>query len=343
MNGPRVLLVEDNELWQTILQTHIGLALPDSDPPFVVGTFQDGDRALRQGGWDLVVTDIGLPPDSGHILGMQLVSLAQEVGVPCIVVSDTQSVTKQLVRDLLVGKNYRARDYFGKDELRKSPDIQRRFHDLIREIVSRERDRPEGEADRGASPAAPSSAPPRGATAGREADAAPAPLRVSVGIRDGSFYLSSEGRANLPIPRGPAEKVFIFFARNVSAGLPAKVVENRILNASLGAKAEDTADQGLRKTIKQLNDRLRDWAALSEGRRWIVKGLGEHGYHLNATDVHWDLTRELRDEMRGDETKLFYLLTDPRTLQENTPNRDERLPARPVRPKRPSEDEDDDG
>src|SRR5262249_34358432 len=127
MKSPRVLLIEDNELWQTILQTHIGLALPDSEPPLVVGTFREGDSALRQGGWDLVVTDIGLPPDAGHVLGMQLVNLAKESEIPCIVVSGTEAVTKQHVRDLLVGEEYRALDFFSKEDLRSSPAIQRRF------------------------------------------------------------------------------------------------------------------------------------------------------------------------------------------------------------------------
>jgi DNA-binding response OmpR family regulator len=138
MGAAKVLLVEDSEVWQAILQMHISEALPGSDPPQVVGTYQDGAHALRQAGWDLIVTDIGLPPDSGHVLGMQLVNLAKEADVPCIVVSGTEAVTKQLVRDLLVGEDYLARDFFSKEELRSSPAIQRRFQSLIRSITADE-------------------------------------------------------------------------------------------------------------------------------------------------------------------------------------------------------------
>src|SRR4051794_32488700 len=108
MKTARVLLVEDNELWQTILRTQINLALPEAEPPRIVGTFQDGARELQQGGWDLVVTDIGLPPATGIVLGMQLVNLAKEVKVPCIVVSGTMAVTKAHVRQMLRDENYKA-------------------------------------------------------------------------------------------------------------------------------------------------------------------------------------------------------------------------------------------
>lgn len=336
MKTARVLLVEDSEVWQTILQMHIGEALPDSEPPLVAGTFQDGARALRQGGWDLVVTDIGLPPDVGHVLGMQLVTLAKEEAVPCIVVSGTEAVTKQLVRDLLVGEDYRARDFFSKEELRSSPTIQRRFQDLIREITAG------GEGSR-PSPLRPSPSPGREAMSPATSEGAvdtARPRAVSIGIRDAILYLGAEGLANLPIAKGPSERVFLFFAQNVATGLPAKVVGNCVLNAAVGVKGEDAADPFLRKTIKQLNDRLRHWAQLPEDRRWIVKGSGEHGYCLNTTDVRWDLSKEFKDSLRGPES-IYYLLTDSRKLQENTPNRDQRLPDRPARPKRPVEDDED--
>jgi CheY-like chemotaxis protein len=334
MKNARVLLVEDSELWQAILQTHISMALPDSGPPAVASTFQEGDRALRQGGWDLVVTDIGLPPDAGHVLGMQLVSRAKEAEVPCIVVSGTEAVTKQLVRDLLVGEDYRARDFFSKEELRASPAMQRRFQELIRAIAAA------AEAARSGPPGVEDPGPETTTPAAGEGGAAPpGPLGVTIGIRDACLYLGAEGRENLPIPKGPAERVFLFFARNVSTGLPAKVVENRVLNAAVGAGAGDSADPFLRKAVNQLNDRLRRWAGLPADRRWIVKGSGEHGYCLNTTDIRWDLTKELRGGLRDDES-IYYLLADPRKLQQNTPDRGQDLPARP---RRMSDVDDDEG
>src|SRR5689334_19177076 len=121
MTAATVLLVEDNPTWQEILRIHIDLALPGSDLR-VVGTFQDGERELREGEWDVLVADIGLPPDADCVLGMQLVRLARAKGVPCVVVSGTSAVTKIHVRNLLLGSQYGARDYFQKEVFRSTPE-----------------------------------------------------------------------------------------------------------------------------------------------------------------------------------------------------------------------------
>ena len=311
MSPTRVLLVEDNTTWQTILETYIRMALPDSDL-HVVATFQQGFNELNGRGWDLLVTDIGLPPDVGHVLGMQLVAIARKVKFPCIVVSGTESVTKQHVRDLLLGKDYQARDFFSKEELQSSPDKQRQFQELVRRsTVSR--------------PGVP---------------VPPGPSRkVRIGIRDDCLYLGADGLENLPIPKGIPERVFVFFVQNVATGLPAKVVPNEVLNQAVGAGQEDVAEPFLHKTIKQLNDRFRSWAHLPDDQRWVVKGSGEHGYCLSTTDVEWELAKELADRLRETES-IYYLLVDPHRLQGNTPNRDQRLPARPSRnrPSGPGED-----
>jgi CheY-like chemotaxis protein len=344
MGTARVLLVEDSEVWQAILQMHISEALAGSAPAQVVGTFQDGARALRQEEWDLIVTDIGLPPDAGHVLGMQLVNLAKEAAVPCIVVSGTEAVTKQLVRDLLVGEDYRARDFFSKEELRSSPAIQRRFQSLIRAITAEEGKAgpvpSEGQEQGPAATLRLSPEPAGGANtaSGQEQAATPQPRKVFIGILNACLYLGSEGLENLPIPKGPAEQAFLFFAQNVAAGLPAKVVNNSVLNKAVGAKGEDSADPFLRKTISQLNDRLRRWGPLREDRRWIIKGKGEHGYCLNTTDVQWEILKELKDSLR-DAGSIYYLLIDPHKLQGNTPSKGQRLPAQSARPKRAVEDD----
>jgi hypothetical protein len=128
----RVLVVENSDDWQGILSSEIGQALPGSELS-VAGTFQDGVRQLSGGGWDLIVTDIGLPPSEGIDLGMLFVRLAKKENVPCIVVSGTAPLTRQNVRDLLVGELYMARDFFDKDEF--DAREKRRFQDAVRGIV----------------------------------------------------------------------------------------------------------------------------------------------------------------------------------------------------------------
>jgi hypothetical protein len=139
----RVLLVENDGFWQEFLQKQVCEALPGSDPPLIAERFQDGVTKLWEGGWDLVVTDIGLPPDGGIELGMLLVRLAKTEQVPCIVVSGTVPLTDQHVEELL-GEWYRARRFFGKDDLTDSPELQYEFQDLIREIVAGSRRRSHG-------------------------------------------------------------------------------------------------------------------------------------------------------------------------------------------------------
>jgi hypothetical protein len=139
----RVLLVENDGFWQEFLQRQVSKALPGSDPPLIAERFQDGVTKLWEGGWDLIVTDIGLPPDGGIELGMLLVRLAKTEQVPCIVVSGTVPLTDQHVEELL-GKWYRARRFFGKDDLTDSPELQYEFQDLIREIVAGSRRRSHG-------------------------------------------------------------------------------------------------------------------------------------------------------------------------------------------------------
>jgi len=304
MSAVQVLLVEDNPTWQAILATYIQLALPGCDLQSATN-FQEATAALAQGDWDLLVTDIGLPPDSGHVLGIQLVDRAKARKVPCIVVSGTEAVTRQLVRDML--RDYKARDFFSKEELEARPDRQLQFQEVVRQCTTAS---PSGASDSTASPGSP----------GRQ---------VAIGIRAQSLYLRSDGLANLVISSGLSEKLFILFANNVSEGLPAKVVKNTVLNEIVKMPTTASASQLLRNTIKQLNDLFRDWAHLGK-TRWIMRGHAEHGYCLNTKDVQWDVEKELRRHLHGGRT-LWDVLVDPRKMAANTPDREGCLPSFPRR------------
>lgn len=299
MRIARILLVEDKLIWQDILRIHIKRVLPDSDLR-VVGTFQEAADELEQGEWDLLVTDLGLPPDSKSVLGMLLVGIAKKVEVPCIVVSETKAVTREHVRDLF-SENYKARDYFGKDELQKLPEKQREFQNLIRQIVEVSPDSPRATTLR----------------------------NVLIGVSKSTIFLRSDGlKGNLPIPEGQLTKLFVFFVENVAVGLPAKVVKNTVLNQAVGCPEDTSANPFLRDAVFDLNAKFRKWAEVSKDQRWIRSG--EHGYRLNTSDVKWELTPEAERYLRGGKS-VWDLLVDPHDLQEKTANRDQRLPAHPKR------------
>src|SRR5207248_621831 len=160
---------------------------------------------LRQGRWNLLVTDIGFPPDTGSVLGMRLVHLAKEREVPCIVVSGTESVTKKHVVDMLLRPDYQARYFFTKQELQSSPDMQWQFEDLVRkEATKKATNVPNSSGPQPLLRAAPS-----GSVGGGLDPPSRRARKVTVGIRVGCVYLSSENLPTLLIPSGLLTKVFL--------------------------------------------------------------------------------------------------------------------------------------
>lgn len=132
MSEIQILLVENHRKWQEILAMHIHQALPSADV-VIAARFQEANVQLAQGEWRLLVTDIGLPPDNEHVLGMQLVKLAREMNVPCIVVSGTEAMTNQLVADATTKYNAR---FFSKQQLSSDPNRQTEFQQQIRDFAA---------------------------------------------------------------------------------------------------------------------------------------------------------------------------------------------------------------
>lgn len=114
---PKILLVEDDKGWQTILKDEIREALNQIsfnvyDCLRSVENFSEAWQALKnEGPWDLLITDILLPPEpqqKGH--GHWLVQLACRLKVPTIVVSGQCDAEE--VRIFL--KEFKIYDFFSK-------------------------------------------------------------------------------------------------------------------------------------------------------------------------------------------------------------------------------------
>jgi CheY-like chemotaxis protein len=311
----RILLVEDNARWRKILRTHITSAVSEAEVCQAT-TFQAGSEILKLGGLSLLVTDIGLPPASDHVFGIQLVEQAFTEKVPCIVVSGTESVTKQHVRDLLL--EYQAKDFFTKEELRSSPNRQRDFRELIRRWAVA--NSPLGTVGKTVSEPQQTHTP--GTTRIEEA------RTVTVGRSGNGIYLKSAGLPNYPIPKGFPTNVFLLFAKNIADGLPDRVVDNKVLNQTIAEEGLDKAHQTLRDVMHDLREGLRNWSGMRE-KDWFRPDKKQGGYRLESI-VKWEVEPGQEADFR-DPHKVYLLLADPLTLQTNTPNRDQRLPAKPMR------------
>jgi DNA-binding NarL/FixJ family response regulator len=122
MTSLRILLVEDESIWQDILRDKINDALKGIGHPEdtikVVNNFKEAYQYLRESDWDLLVTDIGLensPTAVSTKLGMHLVSEASKKDIPVIVVSGTPVINTQDVSNLY--ENNQIRGYFKKSNI----------------------------------------------------------------------------------------------------------------------------------------------------------------------------------------------------------------------------------
>ena len=113
----KILLVEDISSWQKILKGKIRSAIEninnaDCDIK-LVDNFDEAYTALKEGSWDLLVTDISFKlseQEEEEKLGKELVEIAQSRRIPTIVVSGT--LKPQEVADLFV--DYTISDFFEK-------------------------------------------------------------------------------------------------------------------------------------------------------------------------------------------------------------------------------------
>jgi len=134
MNKSKVLLVEDHLNWQKILKSRVEQAFQNIGRAGTVklcSNFIEACQALEfEGPWHLLITDIGLGnhDESRHKLGIQLVDMAHESQLHCIVVSGTLVVTNHDVRDLL--KEHGIRDFFSKQNFES-----KQFVDTVESIL----------------------------------------------------------------------------------------------------------------------------------------------------------------------------------------------------------------
>ena len=111
---PKILLVEDEESWQTILMEDLTQALKEigylKNSIELAKTFDEAARKLnRTSDWDLMIADIALSSTS-EMLGKRLVVKAQELVIPTIVISG--KVSPQDVRHFF--KVNKVLDFFSK-------------------------------------------------------------------------------------------------------------------------------------------------------------------------------------------------------------------------------------
>lgn len=116
MTKPKVLLVEDEEPWISFLVDDIKECLKDigftgTECLRVITNFSEASSVLKnEGQWDLLITDIELPPFLPEKLGKTLVEQAYRLQVPTIVVSG--KCMGDEVRDFIkINKVY---DFFSK-------------------------------------------------------------------------------------------------------------------------------------------------------------------------------------------------------------------------------------
>ena len=134
---PRVLLVEDDSAWRDHLSRWIENALRPANGPrvalHVATDFVAAEDLLTNCPWSLLVVDLGLPPDDGFVYGLDLVDLAHEVGVACIVVT---SVTTLSVRQIACCfMQHGTRGFFTKEMLCDEA-WRNTFRRLVRDVVS---------------------------------------------------------------------------------------------------------------------------------------------------------------------------------------------------------------
>jgi hypothetical protein len=249
------------------------------------------------------VTDIGLPPDNDHVLGMDLVRAAKSKGIPCIVISGTEAVTPQKAVDLVMEEEFRAKGFFWKQELSESSTRRK----LFEELVVRETTRPPGRGGDGA---------PR-----EERSAARRRVVIAAGDRDDPrLLLRTEGRPDFEIPDGLPKEVFYFFLLNVLESKPAGVVRYADLNPLTESESRDKAPEALRGLFHDLNNRLREWLEFGGDESCFVNVRGK-GYCLNTHILEWVADDGLRLPEPA-RRSVRAVATDPHKVQENTTSSD---------------------
>ncbi len=164
--------------------------------------------------------------------------------------------------------------------------------------------------------------------------------QVTIGRGEDSLVLQATDLSPFSVPTSYSE-LFKLFAAKVACGSPCEIVGLAELNHSVGVadspETKEKASSLLRTAIKRLNDELGVWATPSNQEPWIGARRGQ-GYCLNS-GVGWSIgDPALAKELTRYCQSVWDIAVSPATLAENTPLKDQRLPAK-SRYAVPSDDE----
>jgi hypothetical protein len=149
MRAFKILLVENEQYWQTILQEHIQQALTELDHPNdliqIVENIDEGKQALEdKGQYNLLVTDIASFSHLPEMKVIELVKQADQLNMATILISD-QEITETLRNDIF---KYQIIDYFHKETYyTRIKDFILKVKQVLKEEISRSRTRNEREKD----------------------------------------------------------------------------------------------------------------------------------------------------------------------------------------------------
>jgi nucleoside phosphorylase/CheY-like chemotaxis protein len=132
MKAFKILIVEDDYSWQIALKNKLNHftsnGFDNLDIKFIE-TFDEADQVLKEGSWNLLITDIGLPPNIRQKLGIHLTELARDLQVPTIVNSATEETTRQDVNYLITEQKILG--FFSKEEFDRQ-----KFNEIVQNLLN---------------------------------------------------------------------------------------------------------------------------------------------------------------------------------------------------------------
>ena len=183
------------------------------------------------------------------------------------------------------------------------------------ELGTQEQDEPEWEDD------IPESQP---------ASEAALPIVKSITVKMGNEGLVLHAGKRRPVSI-PPELAIIFspFVANIADNNPGRVVEWNLLHQCIGDMDADggKANLKLRRAMVKLRIMLLKLGQPPDRGLWIIPRKSSKGCHLN-TECNWWASKAVVAEY----IEHFRRTTDPKTLEENTPDKDHKLPAQSWHP-----------
>jgi DNA-binding response OmpR family regulator len=322
-----VLVVDDEQSWREILAGRIKQTWLRPEPKVEFADSLDAAiKALASKRWDLVVTDIELTPNYAQKQGLEITRLAIAQGLPLIAVSMTGKTGARGGAEVA----RRGGHYFDKEE-------------EVAEFIARVRQELSAESE--SSPAAPT-----GDEGSVDADTRIWSPEVRIDRGTKTFVLHRKHAAGAESRSIPPEHepLFFLFFEKVALGVPSDEVEHKDANSKVAFLPEDQksdkATSFLIKAMYKLNQLLgKTLGPPPNGRPWFENTKG-HAYHLNGS-ITWVIRKRDDEERapgpdrpggpRGSPKRI-----PQRTMEDNTPRREDRLPAQPKRKEREHQDDD---